>query len=83
MPAAALAGTPTDITLTGDLTLHGVTKTVEIPAQAQLADGQIQVVGAVIFALADFDIVAPNIGGFIVSIADEGALEFLAIFEKA
>ncbi len=76
-------GRPRTSRSTGDLTLHGVTKTVEIPAQAQLADGQIQVVGAVTFALADFEIVAPNIGGFIVSIADEGTLEFLAIFEKA
>lgn len=83
VPASALGGTPTDLTLTGDLTLHGVTRAVEIPAQAQLVDGQIQVAGALTFALADFDIVAPNVGGFIVSIADEGALEFLAIFEQA
>ena len=82
VPAAALAGTATDVTLVGDLTLHGVTKPVEIPAQAQLADGQIQVAGSVTFPLADFDIIAPNVGGFIISIADEGALEFLvALFE--
>ena len=46
VPAAALAGTATDVTLVGDLTLHGVTKSVEIPAQAQLVDGQIQVAGS-------------------------------------
>ncbi|MGK2852427.1 MAG: hypothetical protein ACSLFN_16160, partial [Candidatus Limnocylindrales bacterium] len=56
-------------------TLHGVTKAVEIPGQARLADGQIQVAGSLTFGLADFEIVAPNVGGFIVSIADEGALE--------
>ncbi len=39
IPAAAIAGTATPVTLTGDLTLHGVTKSVQIPAQAQLADG--------------------------------------------
>lgn len=83
VPAAALAGTATDITLVGDLTLHGVTKSVQIPAQAQLADGRIQVAGSLTFALADFDITAPNVGGFIISIADEGALEFLVSFEKA
>lgn len=82
VPAAALAGTATDITLVGDLTLHGVTKTVEIPAQAQLTDGRIQVAGSITFPLADFDIVAPNIGGFIISIADEGTLEFLVTFAK-
>jgi hypothetical protein len=37
----------------------------------------------VTFPLSDFDIVAPNVGGFIVSIADEGALEFLVAFAPA
>lgn len=83
VPAAALAGTPTDVTLVGDLTLHGVTKSVEIPAQAQLTDGRIQVAGSLTFPLSDFDISPPNVGGFILSIADEGALEFLVSFEKA
>ena len=83
VPAAALAGTATDITLVGDLTLHGVTKAVEIPAQTLLSDGRIQVAGSLTFPLADFDISAPNVGGFILSIADKGALEFLVSFEKA
>ena len=82
VPAAALAGTATDVTLTGDLTLHGVTRSVAIPAQAQLIDGQIQVVGSLPISLADYEIVAPNVGGFIISIADEGALEFLLVFAK-
>ena len=82
IPAAALAGTATDVTLVGDLTLHGVTKNVSIPAQARLANGTIQVAGSITFALADFDIAAPNIGGFIISIADEGALEFQVNFAK-
>lgn len=83
IPAAALAGAATDVTLVGDLTLHGVTKAVEIPGQARLVEGQIQVAGSLSFALADFEIVAPNVGGFIVSIADDGALEFSIIFAKS
>ncbi len=82
VPAAAVAGTATDVILVGDLTLHGVTKSVEIPAQAQLTNGQIQVAGSLSFPLADFEITAPNVGGFIISIADEGALEFLVVFAK-
>jgi polyisoprenoid-binding protein YceI len=82
VPAAALAGTATDLTLVGDLTLHGVTKSVEIPAQAVLANGQIQVAGSLTFPLADFEITAPNVGGFILSIADDGALEFSVLFAK-
>jgi polyisoprenoid-binding protein YceI len=82
IPAAALAGTASNITLTGDLTLHGVTKSVDIPAQAQLVGGTIQVAGSISFPLSDYSIVAPNIGGIIVSIADNGALEFLVNFTK-
>ena len=82
VPAQALAGTPTEVTLVGGLTLHGVTKSVDIPAQVQLTDGKIQVAGSLTFPLSDFDISPPNVGGFILSIADEGALEFLVVFSK-
>jgi polyisoprenoid-binding protein YceI len=83
IPAGAISGTATDVTLVGDLTLHGVTKAVAIPAQAQLVGGEVQVAGSLTFSLADFDITAPNVGGFIISIADEGALEFRESFAKA
>lgn len=82
IPASAIEGTATDVTLVGDLELHGVTKSVSIPAQARLVDGTIQVAGSITFALADFDIVAPNVGGFILSIADEGTLEFAVNFTR-
>ena len=78
-----MAGTASDITLTGDLSVHGVTKSVQIPAKAQLANGTIQVAGSLTFPLSDYGIVAPNIGGFVVSIADDGTLEFLVNFTKA
>ena len=83
IPATAIEGTAADVTLVGDLTLHGVTKSVEIPAQAVLSNGQVQVAGSLSFPLADFQITPPNVGGFVVSIADEGALEFLVLFAKA
>ena len=51
IPAAALSGTASDITLTGDLTLHGVTKSVSIPAKAQLANGVVSVAGSLSFPL--------------------------------
>ena len=83
IPAAALGGAATDLTLVGDLTIHGVTKAVEIPGQAQITNGQIAVTGSISFPLSDFQIQTPNVGGFIVSIADQGALEFLVVFAKA
>jgi polyisoprenoid-binding protein YceI len=82
IPTAALAGTASDVTLTGDLTLHGVTKSVDIPAKAQLVNGTIQVAGSIGFPLSDYGMTAPNIGGFIVSIADNGTLEFLVSFTQ-
>jgi len=75
LPAGATSGTPFDVTLHGDLTLHGVTKTVDIPAKAQLNGGQIQVVGSLSFPFSDYQINAPNIGGF-VAVQDQGTLEF-------
>lgn len=83
IPASAIEGTATGVLLVGDLELHGVTRSVSIPAQARLVDGTIQVAGSIGFALSDFEIVAPNVGGFILSIADEGALEFAVSFTKS
>lgn len=83
VPTPALDGAVVDLVLTGDLTLHGVTKAVEIPARAQIVDRRISVVGSLTFPLSDFDIVAPNVGGFIVSIADHGTLEFLVTLARA
>ena len=83
VPAAAFNGEVVDVILHGDLTLHGVTKTVDIPAKAQVQGSQLQIQGAISFPLSDYDIVAPNVGGFIVSIEDQGALEFLVLLDKA
>jgi polyisoprenoid-binding protein YceI len=80
LPATALTG-QIDVTLHGDLTLHGVTKTVDIPAKAQLNGSVIQVVGSLDFPFSDFAIDAPNIGGF-VAVEDHGTLEFLVNLAK-
>jgi polyisoprenoid-binding protein YceI len=82
LPASASSGTAVDVSLHGDLTLHGVKKTVDIPAKAQLNGNVIQVVGSLAFPFSDFNIVAPNIGGF-VSVQDTGTLEFLVNLTKA
>jgi polyisoprenoid-binding protein YceI len=81
LPANALTG-QIDVTLHGDLTLHGVTKTVDIPAKAQLNGDVIQIQGSLDFPFSDYGINAPNIGGF-VSVEDHGTLEFLVNLAKA
>jgi polyisoprenoid-binding protein YceI len=80
LPASPLTA-PFDVTLHGDLTLHGVTKAVDIPAKAQLNGAVIQVQGALEFPFSDFGINAPNIAGF-VSVEDHGTLEFLVNLAK-
>jgi polyisoprenoid-binding protein YceI len=75
LPAEATTGAQVTVTLHGDLTLHGVTKTVDIPATAQLNGGVIQVLGSLDFPFSDYAINAPNIGGF-VAVEDHGTLEF-------
>ena len=82
IPAAALSGAQVDVTLHGDLTLHGVTKTVDIPAKAQVNGSLIQVLGTLTFPFSDYGINAPNIGGF-VSVQDQGTLEFQVNLAKA
>ena len=81
LPAAATSGGQAAVTLHGDLTLHGVTKTVDIAATAQLNGSLIQVAGSLDFPFSDVSINAPNIGGF-VAVEDHGTLEFLVNLTK-
>lgn len=82
VPAEALSGATVEVTLAGELTLHGVTRNVEIPAQARLADGRIEVLGSFTFPFADFGITPPDIAGF-VTVEDDGTLEFLVLIERS
>jgi len=59
-----------------------VTKTVDIPAKAQVNGNLIQVQGSLSFPFSDFNIVAPSIGGF-VTVQDTGTLEFLVNLTKS
>jgi polyisoprenoid-binding protein YceI len=61
-------------TATGDLTLHGVTKTVQIPLEARLADGVVSVVGSLPIQFADYSMNPPR-SMMVLSVADNGILE--------
>jgi polyisoprenoid-binding protein YceI len=82
VPATRLSGQTFDVTLNGDLTLHGVTRTVSIPAQARMTGGQIEVVGSLTFPMADYSIVPPSIGNF-VTVTDQATLEFDVLLDRA
>jgi polyisoprenoid-binding protein YceI len=76
IPDATTTGAQVDVTLHGDLTLHGVAKTVDIPARAQISGGVIQIAGSLAFPFSDYAINPPNVGNF-VTVEDNGTLEFL------
>src|SRR5580698_6643663 len=75
LPANATSGAEIQVSLRGALTIHGTTKTVTIPAQARLTGAQIEVVGSITFPWGEFNMQAPNVGGF-VSVDSTATMEF-------
>jgi polyisoprenoid-binding protein YceI len=75
LDAVPEAGEAVTTTARGDFTLHGVTKTVEIPIEGRWDGERVQVVGSLPVAFGDYDIEAPSIAGF-VSVEDRGEMEF-------
>jgi polyisoprenoid-binding protein YceI len=75
IPPEALTGSPVTVEATGDMTIHGVTKTVTIPIDAQLNADQIELVGSYFFPMADFAIDPPSFAG-IVDVDPDATLEF-------
>lgn len=79
--AVPAEGETFEATATGDLTLHGVTKTVEIPMQGKLENGVVTVVGSLPILFADYDIEKPS--SFVVlSVEDNGTMEFQLHFSR-
>jgi polyisoprenoid-binding protein YceI len=68
-------------TATGELTLHGVTKTVEIPIEARLSGDVVTVVGSIDIVFADHDIAQPT-SFLVLSIEDHGTLELKLHFRR-
>jgi polyisoprenoid-binding protein YceI len=63
------------------LTLHGVTKEISIDLDARRNRANIEVLGSIKIALADYNIERPNVAGT-VTVDPEGLLEFLIVLEK-
>lgn len=71
-PAAAKA--------TGELTLHGVTKTVTVAPQAQRTGSTIKVAGSIPVTFADYGISNPSGGP--AQVGDTGEVEFLLVLAR-
>jgi polyisoprenoid-binding protein YceI len=76
------AGETIQVSATGDLTLHGATRTVDVALEAELVGSQIVVVGQVPIAFVDYDIDKPQ-SFQVLSVQDNGTMELQLFFEPA
>lgn len=74
-------GTTITATARGDLTLHGVTKSITFLVDATFAAGRVGVLGQIPVVFADYDIENPSIAS--IRTEDNGLLEFVLIFDRA
>ena len=80
----ALGSLPSDgqtvsATAIGDLTLHGVTRSVRVSLQAQRQGGIIAVSGSLPIVFADYGFTGPNVLGF-VTVNDHGTMELHLLY---
>ena len=75
------ANTDVTATATGDLTLHGVTKTVTFDIQGRDTGSQVEIAGSIPITFADWGISNPSFGP--VTTEDNGILEFSIVFVPA
>jgi polyisoprenoid-binding protein YceI len=74
-------GETISVTATGDLTIHGVTQSVDFPLEAQVVGDVIVVVGQLNVLLADYDINAPS-APVVASVEDNAILELSVAFAR-
>jgi polyisoprenoid-binding protein YceI len=79
--SAPADGSSFDVSAIGDLTLHGVTKSVTIPIHAVVAGDLVTVTGSVEIQFADFSIQQPT-SFFVLSIEDHGTMELQLQFRR-
>lgn len=82
LPSAPTPGEEITVSATGDLTLHGVTQPVTLELTAEWTGAAITVAGSAPVVLADFDMEAIEIPGF-VTVADDGVLELQLVLQPA
>jgi polyisoprenoid-binding protein YceI len=75
LPSTPTDGTPVTATATGDLTLHGTTRSVTLQVTVQRSATGFQVNGSIPVTFADYGIPNPSFGP--VTTDDHGEIEFL------
>ena len=76
------SGATVGLRVAGQLTLHGLTRSVPVPLSLRRTGEQIAVVGTFPVAFADYGIAQPKGYGWLGSLADHGTAEFLLILHR-
>jgi polyisoprenoid-binding protein YceI len=82
LPKVPAAGETISADATGDFTLHGVTRKVTITIEGRWDGRDVQIVGRLPIAFADYGITAPTAPA-VASVDDHGEMEFQLFFEKS
>lgn len=75
-----IEGSTIPATATGDLTLHGTTKSVTFEVEATFLNGRVGVLGQIPIVFADFGIPNPSVAT--ITTKDNGVLEFKLAFDR-
>jgi polyisoprenoid-binding protein YceI len=81
LPASAASGGTESLTIPGQLTIHGVTKSVQVTVQLKVSGSQAQAVGSATFQMTDFGVSPPQIP--ITTVQPKVTLEFQLALVKA
>ena len=73
-------GVTTKFTATGDLTLHGTTKSVTFPVDAEITNGRIGVLGNIPITFAEYGVDNPS--NSFTKVGNTGTLEFVLVFDR-
>ena len=74
-------GETVEVTATGRLSLHGVTRDVAVPIAGRLTDGRLVVVGSLEIAFADYEVQPPR-APLVLSVEDHATMELQLVFER-
>ena len=76
----ATEGATLDTTISGELTMHGVTNPVSFEIAAKIEGNRLGVIGTIPVTFVDYDIVDPSITG--ITVKPEGVIEFVLVFSR-
>jgi polyisoprenoid-binding protein YceI len=82
LPQTPVEGITYNVTASGNMTIHNVTRQIQVTLQAQLKNGVIIVVGSTPFSFNDYNMTAPA-APIVLSVSDSGTIEFQLFLMKS